>query len=277
MIHSEELEPLLSEEQWSAIRNLLGAGKHDAQVIITGPEDDIHTALETIEERCQLALEGIPNETRKSLVDGTTIFERVLPGADRMYPDTDSAPIPLEDDYIQSLKQNLPEDIIKRYRKLKAWNIPEDTYTYIFSKDHFPLIEKIINELEIDPKLVGTFFGHSLKHAEGQYTPADTLYGKKIYKMFAFLKKEKLDLQLAKKMLPIMLEYPKMDFGSILNELNFKRVKPDDIVLEIPILLDKFKADGSPENETNKNNWVMGQLRNLALGNMNLAELSKKI
>ncbi len=85
--------------------------------------DDIKTALETVEERCLMAFEGIPNETRKSFEDGTTIFERVLPGADRMYPDTDSAPIPLEDDYIQSLTKNMPEDIIERYKKLMAWDI----------------------------------------------------------------------------------------------------------------------------------------------------------
>jgi glutamyl-tRNA(Gln) amidotransferase subunit E len=160
---------------------------------------------------------------------------------------------------------------------MKAWGIPEDTYTYIFSKDHFPLIERIINELEINAKFVGTFFGHSLKHAEGQYTGADILYGKKLYKLFDFLKKEKLDLHLAKTMLPIMLEYPKMDFNSILNELNFKRVKAKDILSEIPILVEKFQSIKPGKDEADKTNWVMGQLRNLAMGNINLSELSKKI
>ena len=94
---------IVNDAQWKDIKELLKCQKSDAQIIITGPEDDIKTALETIEERCQMALEGIPNETRKSFEDGTTIFERVLPGADRMYPDTDSAPIPLEDEYIEDL------------------------------------------------------------------------------------------------------------------------------------------------------------------------------
>ena len=34
---------------------------------------------ETVEERCKMALEGVPVQTRKSFEDGTTIFERVLP------------------------------------------------------------------------------------------------------------------------------------------------------------------------------------------------------
>ncbi len=64
-----------------------------------------------------MAFEGIPNETRKSFEDGTTIFERVLPGADRMYPDTDTAPIPLQEEDIDRLGQNMPEDISDRINK----------------------------------------------------------------------------------------------------------------------------------------------------------------
>jgi Glu-tRNA(Gln) amidotransferase subunit E-like FAD-binding protein len=37
-----------------------------------------------ITERALMLFDGIPPETRKSFEDGTTIFERVLPGADPM-------------------------------------------------------------------------------------------------------------------------------------------------------------------------------------------------
>lgn len=277
MIHSEELEPKVTLDHWKEIRELLKSSDLDAQVLITGPEADIKTALETIEERCRMAMEGIPNETRKSFEDGTTIFERVLPGADRMYPDTDSAPIPLDDEYIQNLSKNLPEQIIDRYKKLKKWGIPEDTYTYIFAKDYFPVIERIINELEVEPKFVGTFFGHDLKHGQGQYTSADQLYPKKIYKLFACLKKKNLNYRLAKEMLPIILEYPKMDFESIMSELNFRKVKPSEILDKAEILNEKFEQENKIPDEKKRINWVMGQLRSLAIGNMDLKELSEKI
>ncbi len=277
ILHTEDLEPKVSDEQWKEIRELLSANDHDAQLVITGPADDIKTALETIEERCKIALEGIPNETRKSFENGTTIFERVLPGADRMYPDTDSAPIPLENDHIESLKEGLPEDIIDRYNKLKAWEIPEDSYTYIFSKNYFPIIEKIINKLGIDPKFAGTFIGHSLKHAEGQYFSADELYHSKIYKLFAFLKKEKLDYGLAKAMLPMLIRHPKMDFESVLQEMKFKKVNKKTILDSIPVLKEKFNRESIKKDSTDRVNWIMGQLRKRALGNIDLSELSKEI
>jgi glutamyl-tRNA(Gln) amidotransferase subunit E len=277
MFHSEELEPLIGKKKWNEIRKLLKAEDGDAQIIVMGPDADMQTALETIEERCIMALEGIPSETRKSFEDGTTIFERVLPGADRMYPDTDSAPIPLEDAYIEKLKKNLPEDIIERYHKLKSWGVPEDTYTFIFSKDYFPIMEKIIKELGAEPKFIGTFFGHTLKHAEGQYVGSDDLYHTKIFKLFDFLKRENLHFQLAKNMLPEIVLHPKMDFESILQEMKFKKVNEKAILDSIPLLVEKFNKESRKTSAVDRVNWVMGQLRKRALGNVDLRELSMKI
>ena len=49
-------------------------------------------------------IKGVPQETRKALTNGTTIFERVLPGPDRMYPDTDLPPIAIDDKIIEKVK-----------------------------------------------------------------------------------------------------------------------------------------------------------------------------
>ena len=277
LFHSEAFKSNLRKKEWSAIATLLKAKDSDAQLVFWTAEEDVKTALETIEERCLMAFEGVPEETRKSLEDGTTIFERVLPGADRMYPDTDSAPIPLEDDYIQQLSRNLPEEIIDRYRKLKKWGIPEDTYTYIFSKNLFPLVERIINDLKIRPAYVGTFIGHGLKYAEGRKTISGKYDYENIYKLFRYLKKKDLHEQLAEKMLPEIIEHPKLDFDSVLTSMKFKRMGKDEIVNKIPLLREKFTLGRKEFNKANERNWVMGQLRNLALGNMDLAELSKMI
>ena len=143
MTHSEALVPVLSESEIEKIAVWLEAEKFDAQIILWGPEEDIPTAVETVEERMLMAMDGIPPESRKSFPDGTTIFERVLPGRDRMYPDTDSAPIPLTVEYIDSLSNNIPIDISHRFYQMKEWGIPEDTWKYLLSKNMIPLIERI--------------------------------------------------------------------------------------------------------------------------------------
>lgn len=277
MCHSEEFEPVINEKDWETIRKKLGSGENDAQIIIWGPQDDIPTALETIEERCIMAFAGIPNETRKSFENGTTIFERVLPGADRMYPDTDSAPIPLEDETIARLGSNLPQEVIERYHIMKEWGIPEDTYTYIFKKDLFPLIEKIIGELEYKPAFVGTLFGHKLKYIEGHYKPSAEFSYKIVYGLLKFIKDKGLTPEIAWLMLPHVYEHPKLDFESVLTSIKFKKVSKEQLLGSVPFLKSKFAEIQHGFKETNERDWIMGQLRKMAIGNIELTDLAAKL
>lgn len=277
MTHSEELDPLLNKSQWDAVKKALVASDGDAQVIIWGDEVDMATAIDVVEERCRMAFEGVPEETRKSFKDGSTIFERVLPGADRMYPDTDSAPIPLENDYIEKLGENLPVDVIENYKQLKKWDVSEDVYTYIFAKNLFPLISKIVENTDVKPSYVCTFFGHEVKFAEGHYNKSEDFCYDKVYDLFKFLEDSNIKVQLAEKMLPELIEHPQMDFDSILTSIGFKRYTAEEILSKLPVLYDKFGEGKDIIFESDMRDWIMGKLRNIALGNMELSELSKEI
>ncbi len=277
MLHTEQYEKIINKADLEIISSIVNAGENDAQIIFWGPEEDIKTALETIEERCQMAFEGIPEETRKSFENGTTIFERVLPGADRMYPDTDSPPIPLENDYIDKLGENLPVDIIDRYKQLKNWDIPEDTYKYILSKNLVPLIEKIINDFAYNPKYIGTFIGHKLKYVEGHYvSPAKFDYDL-VYDLFKFVKDSKLEIEIAKEMISELYEHPQMDFESILATIKYKKKSKKEILEPVGLLKKKFKKNGERQTPDSINDWIMGELRKQAIGNCNLTELKNLI
>ncbi len=277
MIHSESFDFEVSHNDWEKLHKQANASDKDALLLFWASEDDIKTALETIEERCLMAFEGVPNETRKGLPDGTTIFERVLPGADRMYPDTDSPPIPLRDEDIEQLRSNLPEEVIDRYHKLKQWGVPEDTFTYIFSKNLFPLIESVINDLGVDPVYCGTFFGHRLKHIEGQIKPTSKFQYKTLYALFRFLNQHGLDHQLAEKMLPMVYKYPKMEFDSVLINLKFKKIAREDLLARIPFLFNKFLETAAADKHHLAASWVMGQLRPVAIGNISLKSLYESV
>ena len=95
--------------------------------------------------------------------------------------------------------------------------------------------------------------------------------------MFRYLEKEKLDIELAFKMLPVLYEYPKMDFDSVLTIINYKRMSKKDIVAHITFLKNKFSEIKRKDSLRNEVNWIMGELRPLAIGNMPLKELSKAI
>jgi len=274
MTHSEDLNPILTEDETINIFKKLKANKDDAFVLFFAPDEDIQTALETIEERCRMAFVGVPEETRKSFGNGTTIFERVLPGADRMYPDTDSAPIPLSEEYIETVRKRIPSDIIDRYKQLKEWGIAEDTYTYIFSKNLYSLLEKIVKELNISAKYIGTFLGHNLKFIEGHYKSMDKFDYNSIFDLFKYIMDNNIKLQLAEAMIIELYQHPKMDFDSILQTIKFKRISEDEIIAQIPFLKEKFQAIARKQGQEYEHKWIMGQLHYLAMGNIDLSKLS---
>lgn len=277
MSHSEEQEPRVNPTTFHAIRELFSANPGDAQLIIWGPQEDIPTALETVEERCRMAFYEVPRETRKTFPDGTTVFERVLPGPDRMYPDTDSAPIPLDKKYIEERRRQLPEEIIERYHKLREWNVPEDTYHYIFSKDLYPLIRSIVDKLGYQGRFIGTFFGHTLKFVEGHHSRHQDFQYAHLYDLFEFINRKGLKKEIAKRMLPWLYTHPDIDFEQMLAKIHYKPMKKEEILKQLPRLHRKFEQVRHSASANGRTDWIMGQLHHNAIGNIPLSDLRQEI
>ncbi len=277
MVHSEMIVDKVGKKGWKKVQALLGSREDDAQLILWGPAEDIPTALETIQERCLMAFSGVPNETRKSFENGTTIFERVLPGADRMYPDTDSAPIPLEDEAIKEISEHLPVLVSERIHQLKQWNVPEDTYTYILKNNLVPLIERAQQELKIPARFTASLLAQTLKHLQGKYPSLPEFSFQKVYELLAYLISRNLDLAISKRMLLHLYLNPEMDFESILATIGFKEIRPEDIILKLSFLIKKYRQIRTSADDEAGVRWVMGNLNTLAIGNISLGDLSKRI
>jgi glutamyl-tRNA(Gln) amidotransferase subunit E len=245
----------------------------DAQILFWGPEDDIKTAFETIEERCRMAFIGVPNETRKSFSNGTTIFERVLPGADRMYPDTDSAPISITQGLINIISSNLPIDVDKSIFQLKRWNVPDDSFCYLLRYNLVPLIQRIVGDFQSDPVFVATLLAHRLKYIQGHMQPDSVFNYEIIYELFEFTKKQNLQQELLFKMLPIVYKSPQMDFESVLKCIDFHKQSPDYIYSLIPLFHEKFKLIRTSKCDFAEFKWIMKELGKIAIGNIPLFEL----
>ena len=120
-------------------------------VLVWGSEADTETAANEIIIRAKEATIGIPSETRQALSDGTNGFERILPGADRMYPDTDLPPKKIGDERLNEIKTWLPEkfwDRIKWYKELK---IPEDTISDLSISEYAALFKTAVKEWKVNP------------------------------------------------------------------------------------------------------------------------------
>lgn len=277
MIHTEEPEETLPPEDLAFLRNTLEAGENDAQLIFRGPGDDMDTALETVEERCLMAFDGVPSETRKPLENGNTEFERVLPGPDRMYPDTDSAPIPITEAMIRAAREDLPVGIDSRMACLEKWGIPEDTHTYLLKRNLCSLMERIIEDFKVPPVQVGTLLGHCLKHIQGQFPVSWPFDIEKIYNLFAHIHEKKLVPEIARDMLRVMYQHPDMDMDSVLGRVRYRPAGREEILKGVGALRREFQDIGHSNRTAAQVDWLMGRLRESALGNMPMRELKQEL
>ena len=275
MLHDEMLEPVLEPSVWHKLGKKVHATDKDALILIWGPKNDMPTAIETIEERCLMAFDGVPKETRKAVSNGITIFERVLPGADRMYPDTDSAPIPLDPKEIEAMRKELPSEVIDRYYQLQKWNVPQDCFTYIFAKNWFPTMSDVVEKLDVDGRLLGCFVGMRLKNLLCKNPQSQFNYDT-LYKLFAFLKKEKLNYRLAWNMAPTLVNDASLDMKEVLRTIGFRRASEETIGKKLDKLMDAYIPNKKFHAAVNKRNWIMGQMKE-AVGNIDLKELANNI
>lgn len=150
LIYRHMVEPSLDPSIWSRIARVVKAGEQDGLVLTWGSAEDVDTAASEIVIRCQEALVGIPSETRQVLGDGTagmTGFERILPGPDRMYPDTDLPPIALTDERVEAAKLRAdapPWILADRYRQS---GVPEQLLDMLIVSPHRPLFERLLADL----------------------------------------------------------------------------------------------------------------------------------
>jgi glutamyl-tRNA(Gln) amidotransferase subunit E len=97
IFHTDELPAYgVTEAEVAALREAVDAGEDDAVAIVAADPETADLAIDAVAERAAAAMDGVPEETRGANEDGTTRYLRPLPGAARMYPETDVPPVELD-------------------------------------------------------------------------------------------------------------------------------------------------------------------------------------
>jgi glutamyl-tRNA(Gln) amidotransferase subunit E len=108
IFHTDELPAYgISEDEVRVLREHLKAAESECIVLVAADRAKASCAARQVISRAKKALEGVPEETRKMLEDGSTAYMRPLPGAARMYPETDVFPVMIPGPWYENLP--LPE------------------------------------------------------------------------------------------------------------------------------------------------------------------------
>ncbi|MEK6868482.1 MAG: Glu-tRNA(Gln) amidotransferase subunit GatE, partial [Nanoarchaeota archaeon] len=94
LFHSDELPKYgIEQEHVDALKRKLGCDAKDGFVIIADQKEKVLRALDAVYDRALALQHGVLKEVRNAIDDGTTLFMRPIPGAARMYPETDVMPV----------------------------------------------------------------------------------------------------------------------------------------------------------------------------------------
>lgn len=164
LLHSEKWPDYHgSLQELRRVRAHLHCNPEDAIAVVWGPAEDTLTAADEIRLRFVDALGGVPNETRQPFADGSTDFERILPGPDRMYPDTDSPPSRVTRERVDRLRAALAPRPWEREARYSAAGVPTPTTHFLIRRGAARLVDKVVAECGAPVRRAAELFGERLK------------------------------------------------------------------------------------------------------------------
>lgn len=185
LIHSDMASETLAGRDWKQLRRRLRAEHGDALLLVWGNPADTETACHEIALRAKEATIGVPNDTRQAYKDGTNGFERVLPGAERMYPDTDLPPLAIRQERLDRIAARLPEFVWDREARYHALGLPSDVLPALSAPCLAALFDRLTGELGLPPRFVAVLLGQRLKALRRRGVPVETLTPEEIYAVCA--------------------------------------------------------------------------------------------
>ncbi|HXX73348.1 MAG TPA: Glu-tRNA(Gln) amidotransferase subunit GatE [Candidatus Acidoferrales bacterium] len=189
IFHSDELPAYgVSTEEVAAVAQRLRLSPEDAFVIVADSNIKAKDALDAVVDRAIDALNGVPEETRTAMPDGTTRYMRPRPGAARMYPETDVPPTPVEEKYIAALNSHLPETSEKLVARLmQAYSLNSKLAHQLMDSDYLSLFERVESSAKVLPTFVATFLTETCKSLEREGIAVHTVPDRKMETMFSLI------------------------------------------------------------------------------------------
>ncbi len=228
LVHSERWpEYDGSETELESLVKELGLKTNDSLVVVWGPLQDTITAAEEIRIRYEDAVDGVPNETRQPFEDGSTDFERILPGPNRMYPDTDSPPIEVTRDRVERLNAGLPPPPWVREAEYSAVGVPRSTIHYLIRRGGAALVDRVVEEAGADLRQACFFFGEKLKGLNRKSSVPGNVSTEKWCEFFRLVATRPVMLDAWKRLVTRMADDPQKPLNKLIDEVAPAENVPD--------------------------------------------------
>ena len=257
--HFEEFS--LNSEEINRLKKLFNFRSTDTIVLVWGDEADVKTAVNEIKIRAVEATNGVPSETRQVFPDGTNDFERILPGPNRMYPDTDSPPTPILEEHLEHIRKALPERIWDCEKRLEKLGLPKPLVKSLSISRNLKVFNRIVEKLDINPMLVAVTLEEKLKCLRRKGKNVDLISDTSLYQLFEILRENKFSKEAIPTILGFLADNPNKTVKNAIAELGIKPMSSEELQNVVDEVLAQYN---NPKKIDRPFKTIMGEVMKVA-------------
>ncbi|MBI2971587.1 MAG: Glu-tRNA(Gln) amidotransferase subunit GatE [Candidatus Aenigmarchaeota archaeon] len=186
-IHSDEyLDRYELNAEFGQLRKELKAGERDLVLVIAGKSPE--RAADAVLRRSRQCLVGVPEETR--IADGIgSKYTRPLPGAERMYPETDIPPVRITPEVLAAVE--VPETLIEKEAALSK-ELPKELAAQLVKSRQFALYERIREKTGAEPVLIASTLLSTCTDLRRQGHAVDVIAPESLEQLFSLVARKRL-------------------------------------------------------------------------------------
>ena len=239
-IHSDELPNYgISENEIFQVRKLLGCRNEDAFAFVIAERELAEKALFHLIDRCKQYIKGVPKDVRDVSEDGTTRFLRPMPGAARMYPETDEIPVPISKDMLKRIK--VPETPEERLKKFKRWKLSDDLANQVLHSPELITFEELVKNFKnVHPTIIAATLVSTKDEIRKRYgLDTSNISRKHFEETFELLNEDKIAKEAIVEILAHLASRPKMTAEQVMKKLKLQKISLRELRKIISKVLDE--------------------------------------
>ncbi|WP_227354935.1 Glu-tRNA(Gln) amidotransferase subunit GatE [Haladaptatus salinisoli] len=267
IFHTDELPAYgVTGDEVDALREAVGAGDEDAVAIVAAGSEVAENAIEAAAARAEVAIEGVPEETRGANEDGTSRYLRPLPGAARMYPETDVPPVELDPTEVET--PELLTEKVERYRS--EFSLDAGLAEQVAYGRRMPLFERAV-ETGADPTFVAGLVESTVTELRRDDVPVENLDDDDFLGVVELVTEGDLAKEGVNDVLTLLAENPELSAEEAVEEAGLAGVGEDEVRDAVVSVVERNEEQVESEGMAAFSGLMgecMGQLRGKADGDL---------
>jgi glutamyl-tRNA(Gln) amidotransferase subunit E len=276
IFHTDELPAYgVTDEEVTDLRDAVGAGENDAVAIVADDVGVAEGAIDAVADRARTAIEGVPEETRGANDDGTSQYLRPLPGAARMYPETDVPAVDPDPSDVET--PELLTEKVERYQN--DYGLNEGLAEQVAFGRRWPLFEESV-ESGVDVTLAAQTLESTVTELRRDNVPVENLTDDHFRGVLGLVAEGELAQEGVPELLAALAENPEREAAELAEDLGLGSAAEDEVREAVVEVIER-NADQVEEQGMGAFSALMGEcmgaLRGKADGDLVSAVLREEI